>query len=880
ALDWSRARPETEGRLFYAVEAFSQVTVSPGLLRQTDLLELSVLQGEMSELTLALDGPGEVTRVQGAPVLAWEVQPAGDDHGRRLHVKLNQPQKGKFSLQVQMQSPLGSFPQTIDTLRLTPVDAIRHGGHVRVANDGAVRLEVVEARGMSQISPEQLPQSGLVRQLLPAQATQVFAFRFSGTDTRLRVQADNILPELGVSEVLTYQLGDTALSIEAELELDIREAPIRELSLAVPAGFAVASLQGNQIADYTLGPAAGTNRVQLRILFAGPVTERQLIQLRLERNEAFAGDVWTLPRIEVADARTTRGHVGVACAPAFRLTPQRTDGLTEIATAFFPRRIENIQAAFRIADPAWTAALRVERVARSIQAEVFHLFSVGEAIAYGSSVMNFVIAGAPVDRFRIELSPEYYNVEFTGKDVLHYRPVEGGYEVQLSKPAAGDYTLLATYERPFKAEGETLTFVGARPLEVQSEQGHTIVISTYQFQVEPADVSPGLIRLEPGEVPAEYRLFFDAPILAAYRYTARPFNLRLTLRPLTQAATLQQVVDRAQLQTRISEEGQVLTTARYFLKNKGQSFLRVRLAPEAELWKATVDGRDVVPVQDGQAHLVPLPQTIDPNQVHEIELALAGRSPSPRRIRLQAPVLAAPVLLTDWQLTPDANRRLVFRGGSLAPATPAPDLSGFAEMGLIFRGGFASPHAQAFGAALILFLIGALSWRWATAEGVWRFSARHWVGTLLGGVAVVAAVYLWLALIGSVAPHGDTAPVELHFLAPVQQAGSVLELDVLNADRTPSFWSRLGTAWPAIVGLLAALACVLRQPPRRRTALALAWTGILWSALRWPHGGAAFLGWLLALIALHVLLPLLVELGRRPPKPRPEGPADSGPAPD
>ncbi|RME92733.1 MAG: hypothetical protein D6766_09535, partial [Verrucomicrobia bacterium] len=102
ALDWSRARPETEGRLFYAVEAFSQVTVSPGLLRQTDLLELSVLQGEMSELTLALDGPGEVTRVQCAPVLAWEVQPAGDDHGRRLHVKLNQPQKGKFSLQVQM----------------------------------------------------------------------------------------------------------------------------------------------------------------------------------------------------------------------------------------------------------------------------------------------------------------------------------------------------------------------------------------------------------------------------------------------------------------------------------------------------------------------------------------------------------------------------------------------------------------------------------------------------------------------------------------------------------------------------------------------------------------------------------------------------------
>jgi hypothetical protein len=45
------------------------------------------------------------------------------------------------------------------------------------------------------------------------------------------------------------------------------------------------------------------------------------------------------------------------------------------------------------------------------------------------------------------------------------------------------YTLLATYERPFKAQGETLAFTGARPLDAQSEQGHTLVISAYQFQV-------------------------------------------------------------------------------------------------------------------------------------------------------------------------------------------------------------------------------------------------------------------------------------------------------------------------------------------------------------------------------------------------------------
>ncbi len=70
ALAWKESKPETEGRLFYAAEGFSQLTISPGLLRQTMLLEFRVMQGELNRLTLNVAGSGEVTRVQGAPVLS------------------------------------------------------------------------------------------------------------------------------------------------------------------------------------------------------------------------------------------------------------------------------------------------------------------------------------------------------------------------------------------------------------------------------------------------------------------------------------------------------------------------------------------------------------------------------------------------------------------------------------------------------------------------------------------------------------------------------------------------------------------------------------------------------------------------------------------
>ena len=372
-----------------------------------------------------------------------------------------------------------------------------------------------------------------------------------------------------------------------------------------------------------------------------------------------------------------RGHVAVAADAGFRLTAERTQGLTEIATAFFPRKVPGIQAAFRLSDPAWQATLRVERLPQTVQADGFHLFSIGEGIAYGSSVMNYVVSGAPVSAFKVELSDEYFNVEFTGKDIRNWQKTDGGYVVQLHTPVSGAYTLLATYERPFKAQGETLTFTGARPLDAQSEQGYTLIISAYQFQVKPAAVSPGLLPLETGEVPPEYRLFFDAPILAAYRYTSRPFDLKLALTPLAQGDSLSQVVDRASLTTHISKEGQALTDVRYFVKNRGNPHFRLTLPPGTQLWSATVNGASVVPVTDAQANLIPLPQHADPNAVLTLDLKLAGTN-DPKLVTVAAPVVNAPVMLAEWKLLPDTGQRLIYRRGSLTPVGGIPDISGFA----------------------------------------------------------------------------------------------------------------------------------------------------------------------------------------------------------
>lgn len=868
-LAWKEAKAETEGKLFYSAEAFSQVTISPGLMRQTTLLDFRVMQGELTRVVVALRGEGEVTRVQGDQILSWNVEKVAGGSHRRLVVQFNQPRRESFVFWVQTETPLGAFPQAVSAMHWQPEGTTRFGGYFRIANAGAVRLEVVQASGLSQISPEQLPQTEVTKQLFGAQASQTFAYRFSGGEFQLRVQADNILPELTVSQVLTYHLGETELDIEAEIELDIREAPLRELELRVPGGYALARLNASGLSDYFVTDGADPNVAQLRIVYGTPATGRQVIQLRLERNQPLAEASWSLPRLEVVRAKSVRGHVGVTADAGYRLTPASTQGLTDIATAFFPKKTAGVQAAFRLNDPGWQASIQVERLAQSLQADAFHLFSVGEGIAYGSSLINYVIAGAPVSAFRVELSAEYFNVEFVGKDVRNWQKSDGGYVVQLHTPVSGPYNLLATYERPFKAQGETLSFTGARAVDAQTEQGHTLVISAYPFQVRAVDVSTNLLPLEPGEVPPEHRLFFDAAILAAYRYSARPFNLQLEMKPLAQGETVNQVVDRASLLTRISQEGQVLTEARYFVKSKGTPYFRVTLPDGMELWTAVVNGSAAVPVKDGTAKLIPLPQGKDPNAVNTVELKLAARAKNPSHLALGVPQVAAPILLAEWRLEPDANRRLTFEKGTLSPViATTPDISGFAEVARLLWPGSGREELGRFGEGLGLLLVGLVLWRWAAQGAVSRFSARHVAGSLVGLVAVVLA----LVCFGQVADAGRSTavvqPPDLQFLIPVQPAGNTLAVEVGNVEREVGWWVRVRLAWPALVGVIVwAYALVATDGLLRRLLGLAGWVLVFWAALRWPNGATAFFVLWMVFVLVQLIVPSLRALWSVPPRP-------------
>ncbi|MDA1277342.1 MAG: hypothetical protein O2960_25330 [Verrucomicrobia bacterium] len=861
SFNWQSAKPEIEGKLFYSVEGLMEMIVGPGLLRQISLVSVQVMQGETDRIMFELDGDGEMTRVQGGNVLAWNVEQNAGQPERRLIVSLNQPQKSGFDLQIFTQTPLGAFPIEIAPLRLRPLGAIRFGGYMRIANDGAVRLEVVRSQGLSQISPEQFPQTSSVQTTSPAPGSAAFAFRFSDSSFSVAIQADNIQPELSVSELLAYRLSETDAAIDAEFELEIREAPLREFNFRIPSDYSISQLNAPFLSDYFVSDGSVPDQSVLRLVFSQPLTGRQVVQFRLEKNNVGVTNSWNLPRVEPDGIKSLRGHIAVIGDPGLRLNATVTRGVTEIAAAFFPKKIASIQSAYRLQEEAWQINLSVERVALAIQVDSFHLFSVGEGINYGSSVLNYMIAGAPVSSMKFEVPPEFSNAEFIGKDIRNWKKTAEGYEVDLQTPVSGAYTMLVNFEQAFPGKGGTLSFAGARPLDVQSERGYSVVISTHQFRVSPSAVSSDLIHLEPQEIPAEYRLLYDARVLAAYQFTSRPFELELELTPRTQGDTVPQVVDRAVLRTRVSRVGEALTEARYFIKSKGHSHFRVVAPQGTRLWSAEINGNKVVPVTDEEANLIPLPQSNDPNAVIPLTLHLASKSPDSRSITIAAPIVSAPVILTEWKIEPDQGQRLEYLGGTIEIATGAPDVSGFVWFSELIRGGYGTRKQVQGAAGIALFLMAALLWRWISKGETFPLNARNITGLTLGFIACGMACYALASLAAHARSHASSLPSDLSFKVPIQAADSGMSVRLENLSVEMTFGGALWHASPALVGLaLWVYVWITRTGLLRQLGIAAGWVLLFWGVLRVPNGGALFLLTIAGFVALQFVFPVLLAI--------------------
>lgn len=858
SLSWKSKAPEESGKVFYSVQGKSQIALGSGRTSQVAWMDYQVMQGQISELSFEIIGQGEILKVEGADIRSWKILPVDNSENRRLLVETRRPVKGNYQLRIVSQQTLPAFPLTIEPLKIIPDGALAYGGYVRIHNQGAVKIEIQEPRNLTQISPERFPRlSGFPN----PNGNQIFAYRFSGTDYEFKIQADTILPEVSLSQLTVHTLGNTAQSIESLIELDIREAPLREFELTLPKNYVLTQVQGNYIADYFLNNEDEQNQ-KLKLVFSQPVSGRWIGQIQLSRNQQLDLQDWIVPQILSPIVKTSRGHVGIAVDPGLRVSTTDSEGVTEIAAAFFPKKVDGLALAFRLRDLDWNLTLQVEELEQSLQVDTLQLFSIGDGIIYGSSLLNYLVSGAPVNSFEVSMSDDYSNLEFVGKGIRNWKKTENGYEVYLENPVFGTYSLLATYDLKLEKDADkSYPFEGVHPISAKNNQGYVLFISHYQVgmgNIENANGS-SIVSIEPAEIPSEFRLLFDAPLVDSYYYSSYPFDLDLEVKQLERGNSLQMLVDRVEVQTEVSSDGQTVSLAEYFVKNKSNSHFVFNLPEGLELWDVKVDGDSVVPVSDDGAILVPIKVKPNSNELIRIAVRTAYTPANKKKMVLRLPVIESSALVTRWTVKSSDGKFIKFhaRESSLSPDYVKKRQRGYNVIRDYIRGSRNASDNFFLGIGItigsLIFLIVFSELR--RAFKVWRWVPVKWISTF--GVFIAIVSFLMAIPASSKLHNRSVGNGNLEFSIPVSEPKA-------ENDITISIMDNMGFAasCPAIILLLLGLVLLVGSRRYESTIiksllLSIGWAFVIGGALTQYNGLPIFVAVISLIAIVHLFIPIL-----------------------
>ncbi len=819
---WKPQVQMAEAKAVWSSQGNTIVDIRADAVRIDAVLDFQIAQGRIDTLTLNVPAALSVTGVQGAFIRTWTVGDAVNGM-RPLRVDLSRAQDKEYHLRLQAEAATGKMPLTVPVAAIEPTGGIRSSGHLVVGTNSALQLVVQDSAGLTQIDAAAFPrvQSAEAQARLIPQG-KAFFYTYTGARYQLRLLVDDIVPAYEVAGRFVAKIKEDDLVVDAELELDVRDAPLRQLDVNLPAGLTVAAVDGNQVDDYHVPDASAAGRpVAARVLFKQPVLGRTLVHLRLELGRGPLGERRAIPALNVVGAKAQRGYVVVAGDTGIEIDEPQVENLREVHTASVPVRVPQAQYAYRFRDADWTLNLMARRKIAQARAEVFHLQSIGDALAYGSAVINYVITGSPVDELRFRLPASLENVEFVGRDVRQWTKQDGVWVVKLTRKVLGDYNLALTYTQRYDPQRPIQ--IGALDcLDVQTQTGYVAVTShldlKLQLASDPNRTGAGLLPIALDELPADYRMLTSSPILAAYEYVAEPHAALLMILPYQRGELLPLVVDIVNLQTKLAirpdKRMESVTTVRYKVKNTTGQFLALAMPADAKLWGVSLihtqpDGREQATRlaashdQDSGRLLVPLSRQVNPNEPATIELEYGqvhkGAGWWRRAIDLSAPGGAAPIAYADWQVILPDGWAFASAGGNMQ-AQGAPQT----------RPGLATLAGR----------VGAL---WGRAAGRWSSEPAAWMTALLAaGLIVVLAIYrrtrlpdvavlimlLCLVWIGARAGMGPVTPPPgvsvLNFTQAVNvDPGRSLHV---SADLVPQ-WRQALHLWDvAIAGLIVAIA--------------------------------------------------------------------------
>ena len=674
---WSPELEKLSGELVVSCDSILIGSAKVGALQLQGQYLYTIPQGRMKEVSMKLPSGLNVIQVAGADLLAWDVRE--QDGVRQLFVELSRPHEKSYGLTIQAEQSLPAFPCSFDFPVIEPLDVIRANGVVLVGTDSTIKLLVDELGGLTQVEPDAV---GWGEMNLPKRG--LYAYMFANMPFSMKLTADNIVMSLHAQDQLVLALSENDASLDAKIDLEVRDAPTRDVEVEVSKDWTVTEVSGRNVADYDVRDRDGSRWI--KVYFKQAVDSRVLLQVRLEKTLPENSGGFQMPLFRVDGAKSERGFMVLRGEIGTRLEGANLEGLREVNTGSLPVRIVDARQAFRFKRSDWKGRVGVRQEQASIHAESFQLVSLGESGVFGSDLITYNIASAPTRSFDLKIPALYRNVEIHGRDIRNWTQDGERWTIHLQQKVIGDYTLLVTYDHPAKYLGEELSVGGIQTLGVENESGYIALAGAANLSLaEEIGFSPAILSIDVDEIPEEYALLVNDPVMHAYKYVAAPHEAQVRIERFATQRLLTQVADHITLSTTISKDGEAVTVAVYHVKNTDQQYLLVRLPENASLWSVKVNESKIQVLDQGVGQiLVPVERHRDPNAPLKIEVTYAEQLNKPgmfSKMEFRSPQVDTQSVFAQWTFQlPDGKRLVAAKGNMEIPEALASRHAGWGRM--------------------------------------------------------------------------------------------------------------------------------------------------------------------------------------------------------
>lgn len=339
---------------------------------------------------------------------------------------------------------------------------------------------------------------------------------------------ETALPALLFADVATeVRVSAGAVRGEATVNYRILRAGVTELGLAVPEGFQVLSVEGQNVKEWAILPAADKAQQPLSVKLHTAARDSYSLKLRIEAPVGELPQKVRLPEIRATGVERQSGSVAVLADGELVVEPSELQGLTQQAVPLTKdgRPQPGLVASYRYLRLPYAGTLSVTDAKPQVEVTSATLLTVGTDSTTLAATFGYTVKKAGVFGVRIELPAGFAQAEATGATVEGSSVSEVGGKkvlaVKLRQRQLGAFSFAVTAEAPRTKPDDAVGVPVFTPLEVERHEarvGLAIHVSLKANTTEKGDLREEDVRNLPGLAPADAA---RTPLTLGFRYRSQ-----------------------------------------------------------------------------------------------------------------------------------------------------------------------------------------------------------------------------------------------------------------------------------------------------------------------------------------------------------------------